>query len=42
MLLEDIEKRLSKYARGKKLPKKNKEEGRIMNSRQTTCKWIDN
>jgi hypothetical protein len=38
MLPEDIEKRLCKYAGGKKLPEKNKEEGRMMNGRQSTCK----
>jgi len=42
MLLEDIEKRFSKHTREKRLPRKNKEEARIMNGRQTTCKWIDN
>ncbi|PVH71134.1 hypothetical protein DL98DRAFT_435768 [Cadophora sp. DSE1049] len=38
MLPEDIEKRFFNHTRGKKLPRKNKEEARIMSGRQTTCK----
>ncbi|PVH70488.1 hypothetical protein DL98DRAFT_577851 [Cadophora sp. DSE1049] len=37
ILPEDIEKRLFKHTGGK-LPLKNKEEGRTMNNKQTTCK----
>jgi hypothetical protein len=42
VLLEDIKTRFSKYAGEWLLLRKNKEGGRIINGRQTTCKWIDN
>jgi hypothetical protein len=42
MLPEDVEKRLSKHGRKIKLMRRDKEDGRIINKRQTTCKWIDN
>jgi hypothetical protein len=42
MLPEDIEKRLSKHGRKIKLIWRDKEDGRITNKRQTTCKWINN
>jgi len=42
ILLEDIEKYLSKHGRKIKLIRRDKEDGRIMIKRQPTCKWIDN
>jgi hypothetical protein len=41
MLPEGIEKRLSKHIRGEKQPRKNKEERRTVDGKQTTYKWID-
>jgi hypothetical protein len=38
MLPEDVKKRLSKHRRKIKLIQRDKEDGRIINKRQTTCK----
>jgi hypothetical protein len=42
MLPKDVKKRLFKHRRKIKLIRRDKEDGRIINKRQTTCKWIDN
>jgi hypothetical protein len=42
MLPEETKKRLSKHTGEKKLLWKNKEDRRILNDRQTTCKSINN
>jgi hypothetical protein len=42
MLPKDVEKRLSKHRRKIRLIQRDKEDGRIINKRQASCKWIDN